>query len=128
MQTYTSTLNSAGSVYENIWKEFNVADYSTAVIRLSGIWEGPVSFWADNTPTYSVPLAVQDISGTNWTTAAVSEAGASPSTEVKIFRAPIAGITRLGIYGDIYASPPNQFISVGNVTITITLTSDTNAR
>jgi hypothetical protein len=128
MLTYTSTLNSAGSVYDNIWKTFGVSDYSTAVIRLSGIWDGPISFWGDNTPTNSVPLAVQDISSTNWTTAAVSETGASPSTEVKIFRVPVAGLTRIGIYGDIYSSPPNQFSSVGDVTITITLTSDTNAR
>jgi hypothetical protein len=126
MLTYNVTIDSSSQQFDDVWKVVGVADYSNAIIRLSGTWDGPVSFWGDNTPDLTVPLAVQDISGTNWTTAAISEAGASPSAEVKIFRAPVSGLTRIGIYGDIFGEAPNLFSGI--VDITITLTSDSNAR
>ena len=120
MQTYSFTIDSSADIFEVV----NVADYTTAMIKLSGIWNGPIEFYGDNTPGPMVLLAVQDISGTNWTTAAVSEAGSSPSEETKMFRAPVAGLTRLGIYGDFQASPA----FTGSVSVVITLVSDTNAR
>ena len=126
MQTNVVTLDSTSQQYDDIWKTVNCADYTTAVIKLDGIWDGPVTFWGDNEQVNSVELAVQDISNTNWTTAAISEAGSSPSVERRVFRVPVAGLTRIGFYGDIYNSPPNLFS--GSVTITVTLVSDTNAR
>lgn len=126
MLTYTDTLNSTQTPFP--FKTFNCADYTDCVIKIKGIWNGNIEFYADNTaPTGSSDLlAVQSISGTNWTTAVTSEAGASPSSETQIFRVPVAGLTYIGIYGDIYSSP--AFVSVGDVELTVTFVSNSNAR
>ena len=126
MLTYTSSLDSGPQEFGEIWKTFNIADYTDVIIRIEGVWDGPISFWADNTDILTAPLAVQDIGETTWTTAVISVTGATPSSAVKILRAPVAGLKRIGIYGDIYAEVPNQFI--GNVDITVTAVSNTNAR
>ena len=128
MQTFTSTLNSAGG-YDTTWRTFNVADYSTAVIKLDGTWTGPVSFWGDNTTANSALMAVQDIDSTNWTTSVTNTAGASPSSTVFIARVPVSGLVRIGVWGDTFNfSGFGTFVSVGDVTVTVTLVSDTNAR
>jgi len=126
MLTYTDTLNSNQSPFP--FKTFNCADYTDCVIKISGTWAGEIEFYGDNTlPTGSSDLlAVQSISGTNWTTAVTSEAGASPSSETQIFRVPVAGLTYVGIFGNIFASP--AFVSVGDVELTLTFVSNTNAR
>lgn len=126
MLTYTDTLNSTQSPYP--WKTFNCADYTDCVIQISGVWNGNIEFYASNGPgpLGTDLLAVQSISGTNWTTAVTTEAGSSPSTERQIFRVPVAGLTFIAIYGDIYSSP--AFVSVGDVELTVTFVSNTNAR
>ena len=95
MKTSTVTITAA-----SVTEYFDVADYTDAVIRLSGIWNGNVEFYATNNPVSGgtlTPIAVQDIESTNWTTAVTSEAGSSPSTEFKIFRVPVAGLTRIAV-------------------------------
>ena len=120
MQSYSVTINAA-STQEN----FAVADYSDAVIRFAGIWDGNIEFYATNSPanptsTVFSPLAVQDIESTNWTTAVTSEAGASPSTEFKIFRVPVAGFTHIAVKSSSGFS--------GSVLVYVTAVSNTNAR
>jgi len=115
MQTYTSTLTSA-----SVERTFNVADYSDAVIRLSGIWDGNIEFYATNTGTTYTALAVQELESTNWTTSVVSEAGSSPSTENWTARVPVAGLTTLVV------KSTSGF--VGSVDLVVTAVSNTNAR
>jgi hypothetical protein len=125
MLTYRATLDSTGAVYDNIWKEFSVADYTTAIIKLNGNWTGPVSFWGDNEPTNSQLINVQDLTLDTNTTYTI---GSGAST-VKIYRANVTGFVRIGIFGDIYDfSGFGTFVSGTPVEVIITLTSDTNAR
>lgn len=129
MKTITTTLDSTGG-YDTTWREIGVSDYTDAVISLKGTWSGPVSFWGDNKPTAgSTLMAVQDISTTNWTTAVTYESGASPSENTFVARVPIAGLTRIGIWGDTFNySGFGTFVSVSPVEVTVTLVSNTNAR
>jgi len=126
MLTYTDTLNSTQTPFP--FKTFDCADYTDCVIKIKGTWSGTIEFYGDNTAATgsSDLLAVQSISGTNWTTAVTSEVGSSPSSEHQIFRVPVAGLTYIGIYGDIYSSP--AFVSVGDVDLTVTFVSNSNAR
>lgn len=121
MKTATKTFTTASDT-----EYFSVADYTDVAVRLVGIWDGTVEFYGTNGITYPSstsdmsPLAVQDIASTNWTTAAVSEAGSSPSTELKVFRVPVAGLTQIAI------KTASGF--TGSVLCTITAVSNTNAR
>jgi hypothetical protein len=115
MQTYTSTLTSA-----SVERTFGVADYSDAVIRISGIWDGNIEFYATNTGTAYTAIAVQELDSTNWTTAVTSEAGSSPSTELWTARVPVAGLTTLVV------KSAGGF--VGSVDLVVTAVSNTNAR
>jgi len=105
---------------------FGVGDYTDVAIRLVGIWDGSIEFYGTNGVTFPSstsdmsPLAVQDIASTNWTTAAVSEAGSSPSTELKVFRVPVAGLTQIAV--------KTASGYTGTVLCTITAVSNTNAR
>jgi hypothetical protein len=63
---------------------------------------------------------VQELESTNWTTAVISEAGSSPSTELWTGRVPVAGLTTLVV------KSAGGF--VGNVEIVVTAVSNTNAR
>ena len=114
MKTETGTVTSSSSL------NVTVADYTDAMIRVSGIWNGTLSFQANNTTgTYST-IAVQDIDSTNWTTAVTSEAGSSPSTETNMYRVPVAGLTNLA-----FALGP---MDTGSIDIVVTLISTSNAR
>ena len=115
MLTYTSTLTS-----NSVERVFTVADYSDAVIRLSGIWDGDIEFRATNTGTTYTALAVQDLDSTDYITGTTSEAGASPSSDVQTFRANVAGLTEL-----VVKSASNF---TGSVDIVVTAVSNTNAR
>jgi hypothetical protein len=115
MQTYTSTLTSA-----SVERTFGVADYSDAVIRISGIWDGSIAFYATNTGTAYTAIAVQELDSTNWTTAVTSEAGSSPSAEVWTARVPVAGLTTLVVKSEAGFS--------GSVDLVVTAVSNTNAR
>ena len=115
MQTYSSTLTAA-----SVERTFAVADYTDAVIRLSGIWDGNIGFYATNTGTTYTALAVQDLDSTTFTTGVTSEAGASPSTDTQTFRANVAGLTTLVVKSESGFS--------GSVDIVVTAVSNTNAR
>ena len=115
MQTYSSSISSA-----SVERTFAVADYTDAVIRLSGIWDGNVGFYATNTVTTYTPIAVQELESTNWTTAVTAEAGSSPSTEAWTARVPVAGLTTLVVKSESGFS--------GSVDIVVTAVSNTNAR
>jgi len=115
MQTYSSTLTAA-----SVERTFAVADYSDAVIRLSGIWDGNIEFYATNTGTTYTAIAVQELESTNWTTAVISEAGSSPSTEAWTGRVPVAGLTTLVV------KSASGF--VGSVDVVVTAVSNSNAR
>ena len=119
MKTMTEAITTA-----SIATAFRIADYSDAVIRISGIWNGNVEFYATNSIYGSEslygPIAVQDIESTNWTTAVTSEAGASPSLDIKTFRVPVSGLT------EIIVKSASGFS--GSISITVTAVSNTNAR
>ena len=115
MQTYTSTLTSA-----SVERTFNVADYTDSVIRVSGIWNGNIEFYATNTGTTYTALAVQDLDSTAFTTGVTSEAGASPSVDTQTFRANVAGLTTLVVKSAAGFS--------GSADIVVTIVSNTNAR
>lgn len=109
------------TVTDSAFGSFDVADYTDAVIRISGVWDGTLYFFANNTPTApSSAIAVQDIDSTNWTTAVTTEAGSSPSTETQMYRVPVAGLTTL-----ILALGPG---ASGSINATVTAVSNTNAR
>ena len=117
MQTYIKSISSTGTQGAS----FDCADYTDAVIRVTGIWDGSIEFLATNYPINgNTALAVQDLSSTNWTTAVTSEAGSSPSPEIRTFRVPVAGLTSITVLGASGWS--------GAVTICVTLVSNTNAR
>ena len=120
MLTYTDVLNSNQTPYP--FKTFNCADYTDCVIKIKGIWSGTIEFYGDNTAVtgYSDLLAVQSISGTNWTTAVTSEAGSSPSTETNMYRVPVSGLTNLA-----FALGP---MDSGSIDVVVTLISTSNAR
>lgn len=111
---------SAAIAAASVQRTFDVADYSDAIIRVSGIWNGNVEFFATNTGTTYTAIAVQELDSTNWTTAVTSEAGSSPSTEAWIARVPVAGLTTL-----VVASASGFS---GAVDVVVTAVSNTNAR
>lgn len=111
---------SAAIAAASVERAFDVADYSDAVIRVSGIWNGNVEFYATNTGTSYTAIAVQELDSTNWTTAVTSEAGSSPSTETWTARVPVAGLTTL-----VVASASGFS---GAVDVVVTAVSNTNAR
>jgi hypothetical protein len=111
---------SAAIAAASVERVFDVADYSDAVIRVSGIWDGNVEFYATNTGTAYTAIAVQELDSTNWTTAVTSEAGSSPSTEAWTARVPVAGLTSLVV------KSASGF--VGSVDLVVTVVSNTNAR
>jgi hypothetical protein len=115
----TDTISAASTA-----KDFTVADYSDAIIRITGVWDGNVEFYASNNNSTTTgnlsAIAVQDLESTNWTTAVTSEAGASPSIDAKMFRVPVAGLTNLVV------KSASGF--TGSVVVIVTAVSNTNAR
>ena len=114
MKTVTGTVTSSAGL------NVTVSDYTDAMIRVSGIWNGTLSFNANNTTGAYSTIAVQDIDSTNWTTAVTSEAGSSPSTETNMYRVPVSGLTNLA-----FVLGP---MDTGSIDIVVTLISTSNAR